>query len=78
MKRTLTIAGLGVAGMALAVALSVAAFALVGEPLERAGHGDPGADRDGVEQPERRRHANEDAGSGDALTQHVTRGRPRR
>lgn len=33
MKRTLTIAGLGVAGMALAVALSVAAFALVGEPL---------------------------------------------
>jgi len=33
MKRTLTIIGLGVAGIVLAVALSVGAFALVGDPL---------------------------------------------
>ena len=33
MKRTLTIIGLAVAGIVLAVALSVGAFALVGDPL---------------------------------------------
>jgi UDP-N-acetyl-D-mannosaminuronate dehydrogenase len=34
MKRLLTIVGLGLAGMALAVAVSVAAFALVGTSLK--------------------------------------------
>ena len=33
MKRTLTIIGLAIAGIVLAVALSVGAFALVGDPL---------------------------------------------
>jgi hypothetical protein len=40
MKRTLTIIGLGLTGMALAVAVSVAAFALVGEPLSEPATGE--------------------------------------
>ena len=39
MKRTLTIIGLGSAGMVLAVAVSVAAFALVGDSLSEPASG---------------------------------------
>ncbi len=39
MKRTLTIIGLGLAGMALAVGVSVAAFALVGGSLSNPASG---------------------------------------
>ena len=86
MKRTLTIIGLAVAGIVLAVALSVGAFALVGDSLERARHHDPGPGEPHEEPVRRSRHAHPDEPAldalgdalGDPIAERVTERRSRR